>query len=91
LASCRRARPPIEKVGFLKELGADRLVLRDLPLAGLEHFARRMISRKPAALTRIKDPHPTIEVACFLRLTLLRADRRKPDASRSPDRGTRYS
>jgi TnpA family transposase len=62
----------IGKVDFLKELGADRLVLPDLPLAGLEHFARRMMSRKPAALTRIKDPHRTIEVACFLRLTLLR-------------------
>jgi TnpA family transposase len=62
----------IEKVGFLKELGADRLILPDLPLAGLEHFARRMTSRKPAALTRIKDPHRTIEVACFLRLTMLR-------------------
>jgi hypothetical protein len=31
----------IEKVGFLKELGADQLVLSDLPLAGLQHFARR--------------------------------------------------
>ena len=31
----------IEKVGFLRELGADRMVLPDLPLAGLEHFARR--------------------------------------------------
>ena len=62
----------LEKVGFLKELGADRLVLPDLPLAGLEHFARRMMSRKPAALALIKDPHRTIEVACFLRLTLLR-------------------
>ena len=62
----------IEKVGFLKELGADRLVLPDLPLTGLEHFARRMMARKPAALLRIKDPHRTIEVACFLRLTLLR-------------------
>src|SRR5204863_2846178 len=30
----------LEKVGFLKELGADRLALPDLPLAGLEHFAR---------------------------------------------------
>ena len=58
----------IEKVDFLKELGADRLILPDLPLAGLEHFARRMTSRKPAALARIKDPHRTIEVACFLRL-----------------------
>jgi hypothetical protein len=58
-------------LGFLKELGADRLVLSDLPLAGLKHFARRMTSRKAAALARIKDPHRTIEVACFLRLRLL--------------------
>ena len=62
----------MEKVEFLKELGSDRLILPDLPLAGLEYFARRMMSRKPAALARIKDPHRTIEVACFLRLTLLR-------------------
>ena len=54
----------IEKVGFLKQLGADRLGLRDLPLAGLTHFARRMMSRKAAALARIKDPHRTIEIAC---------------------------
>jgi TnpA family transposase len=62
----------MEKVSFLKELGADRLALPELPLAGLEYFARRMMSRKPAALARIKDPHRTIEVACFLRLMLLR-------------------
>ncbi len=62
----------IEKLDFLKELGADRLILPDLPLAGLEHFSRRMRSRKPAALARIKDPHRTIEVGCFLRLTMLR-------------------
>jgi hypothetical protein len=62
----------MEKVSFLKELGGNRLALPELPLAGLEYFARRMMSRKPAALTRIKDPHRTIEVACFLRLTLLR-------------------
>jgi hypothetical protein len=62
----------IEKVDFLKELGADRLILPDLPLAGLEHFSRRMTSRKPAALARIKDPHRTIEIACFLRLAMLR-------------------
>ena len=68
----------IEKIGFLKDLGADRIVLPDLPLAGLEHFARRLISRKPSSLARIKDPHRTIEVACFLRLTLLRLTRRSP-------------
>ncbi len=34
--------------------------------------ARRITSRKPAALSRIKDPHRTVEIACFLRLTMLR-------------------
>jgi TnpA family transposase len=62
----------LEKVRFLKELGADRLVLPNLPLTGLEHFARRMATRKPTALGRLKDPHRTIELACFLRVTLLR-------------------
>jgi TnpA family transposase len=62
----------IEKIGFLKELGGDRLVLPDLPLTGLEHFAKRMMARKPVALARIRDPYRTIEVACFLRLMLLR-------------------
>lgn len=61
----------IDKVGFLKELGADRLVLSDLPLAGLQHFARRMAARKTATLARLRDPHRTIEIACFLRLRLL--------------------
>jgi hypothetical protein len=61
----------IEKIGFLKELGAGKLALSDLPLAGLKHFARRMTSRKAAALARIKDPHRTIEIACFLRLRLV--------------------
>ena len=62
----------IDKVSFLKELGAALLVLPDLPVAGLQHFSRRMMARKPAALTRIKDPHRTTEIACFLRLTMLR-------------------
>jgi hypothetical protein len=30
-----------------------------------------MMSRKAAALAHIKDPHRTIEIACFLRLQLL--------------------
>jgi hypothetical protein len=61
-----------EKIAFLKQLGADRLTLPDLPLAGLEHFARRMMTRKPAALRRLKEPCRTIELTCFLRRTLLR-------------------
>ncbi len=66
-----RLEAQIEKISFLKDLGAGKLALSDLPLAGLKHFARRMTSRKAAALARIKDPHRTIEIACFLRLRLL--------------------
>jgi hypothetical protein len=33
---------------LLKELGAAGLTLPDLPLAGLEHFARPMMTGKPA-------------------------------------------
>jgi hypothetical protein len=59
-------------------------VIRDLPLAGLTHFARRMMSRKAAALARIKDPHRTIEIACFLRLWLLQLSGSLASALSSP-------
>ena len=61
----------IAKVSFLKTLGADRLKL-DLSLAGLRHHARPMLYRKPAALPLMRAPRRTLELACFLRLQLLR-------------------
>jgi TnpA family transposase len=70
--SAKSLEEQIEKIRFLKELGVDRLTLPHLPLTGLEHFARRMATRKPTALGRLKDPYRTIEIACFLRITLLR-------------------
>ena len=76
----------IAKVLFLKELGGDKLALPGLPLAGLAHFARRMTSRKAAALARIKDPHRTIEIACFLRLRLLQLSDASLNLCRSPNR-----
>ena len=62
----------LARVNFLRELGADRLKIDDLPLAGLEHFHRRVTSRKPAALPAIREPRRTLELAGFLRLQLLR-------------------
>jgi hypothetical protein len=62
----------LAKVNFLRELGADRLKIKDLPLAGREHFHRRVTSRKPAALPTIREPRRTLELACFLRLQLMR-------------------
>lgn len=70
--SAKSLEEQIAKVGFLKELGADRILVPTLPIAGLEHFARRLKTRKPATLGRLKDPYRTIEIACFLRLSLLR-------------------
>jgi hypothetical protein len=58
-------------VTFLKTFGADRLTF-DLPLAGLRHYARPMLYRKPAALAHMCAPRRTLELACFLRLQLLR-------------------
>ena len=62
----------LAKMNFLRELGADRLTIEDLPLAGLEHFHRRVTSRKPATLLTIREPRRTLELACFLRLQLMR-------------------
>jgi hypothetical protein len=61
----------IAKVSFLKALGADQLTL-DLSLAGLRHYARPMLYRKPAAVPHMRAPRRTLELACFLRLQLQR-------------------
>jgi TnpA family transposase len=61
----------IAKIDFLKKLGADRL---DLGLAAgmLKAQARSMLYRKPATLRRMHGERKTLEIACFLRLQLLR-------------------
>jgi hypothetical protein len=76
----------LAKVSFLGELGADRLAIEDLPLAGLEHFHRRVVSRKPATLLAIREPRRTLELACFLRLRLMQLTGYSPGPGRSPDR-----
>lgn len=70
--SARGLEEQIAKVQLLKELGAAGLTLPDLPLTGLEHFARPMMTRKPAALARLTERRRTLEIACFLRRQLLR-------------------
>ena len=61
----------IEKIEFLKALGADQLTM-NLSLAGLQHYARHFSYRKPAALPRMSETRFTLEAGCFLRLQLLR-------------------
>jgi TnpA family transposase len=70
--SARNLEDQVAKVRCLDELGARRLVLTELPLAGLEHFAAATASRKPASLSRLAEPRRTLEIACFLRLQLVR-------------------
>lgn len=70
--SARALDDQLAKVQSLRTMGADRLGLDVLPLAGLEHFARRVTVRRPRALATIKEPRRTLELACFLRLQLLR-------------------
>ena len=61
----------IAKIAFLKKLGAKKL---DLGLAAgmLKAQARSMLYRKPATLKRMRGERKTLEIACFLRLQLLR-------------------
>jgi TnpA family transposase len=61
----------VAKIAFLKSLGADRLKL-DVSPAALEHYARPMLYRKPAAILRVRASRRTLEIGCFLRLQLLR-------------------
>ena len=61
----------IAKIEFLKKLGAERLDL-GLPTGMLKAQARSMLYRKPATLRRMRGERKMLEIACFLRLQLLR-------------------
>jgi TnpA family transposase len=61
----------IAKIDFLKELGADQIDLR-ISTGLLKALARTMLYCKPAALRRRGGDRMTLELACFLRLQLLR-------------------
>jgi hypothetical protein len=45
--------------------------LAELPEAIVRRYARRLASRAPAVAARIAEPTRTIEVACFLRYSLM--------------------
>ena len=70
--SARALEEQLKKVEFLRGLGAHRVSVADLPVAGLEFHGQRTMTRKIGALGLIKELRRTIELACFLRLTLLR-------------------
>jgi hypothetical protein len=61
----------IAKIAFLKQLGADKLDL-GISTLFLRSIARAMLYRKPATLRRMRSERKKLEIACFLRLQLLR-------------------
>jgi TnpA family transposase len=61
----------VDRVDFLKELGAEALDM-GISIAAIQHFARPLQYRKPSSLHRVRPETLEIEIACFLRLQLLR-------------------
>jgi len=58
-------------VAFLKALHVDAHALEDLRLERQRDYARHMRRRRPARFRALKDPRRTLEMVCFLRITLL--------------------
>jgi TnpA family transposase len=69
--STRQIGGVLERIEVLTTLGVSAH-LTTVPDAVLSRYARRLASRAPAVAARIAEPARTIEVACFLRYTLLR-------------------
>ncbi|MDM0050627.1 Tn3 family transposase [Variovorax sp. J22R115] len=61
----------LEKVRFLKALGADTWDLSGVTLAKQQAYARQVQSRRPAKTREINPSRQMIELVCFLRITLL--------------------
>ncbi|MBS0454250.1 MAG: Tn3 family transposase [Proteobacteria bacterium] len=61
----------LEKVRFLKSLGAHEWDLADVALAKQQAYARQVQMRRPIKTREIKATRQTIELVCFLRATLL--------------------
>jgi hypothetical protein len=70
--STRQIAEVLERIAFLTELGIDQH-LGGLNDVLVRRYARRMATRPPSISARIKEPARTVEMACFLRYSLLTA------------------
>lgn len=61
----------LDKIHFLKALHVDAYPLAALRLERQRAYARRMHRRRPARFRALKDPGRTLEMVCFLHITLL--------------------
>ncbi|MDZ5454945.1 Tn3 family transposase [Azohydromonas lata] len=61
----------MEKIRYLKSLGAHTWDLTDVVLAKQRAYARQIQARRPVKSREIRQPIQLVEVVCFLRVTLL--------------------
>ena len=67
----RGLKEQLEKVAFLNALHVDAYALDDLRLERQRDYAHQLRRRRPARFRALKDPRRTLEMVCFLRITLL--------------------
>ncbi len=60
----------LAKVRFLKELGAHEWAVDSVPFEKQRAYAQRIQARRPAKVRELKASTRTIELICFLRVTL---------------------
>ena len=59
------------RLDALRNLGADRIVLTALPIAGMRHYASGMATQKAPSLALLREPRRTVEIGCWLRMQFL--------------------
>ena len=66
-------REQLEKVRYLQSLRVETYALDDLRLERQRGYARQLRRRRPARFQALTEQRRTLEMVCFLRLTLLQA------------------
>lgn len=60
-----------DKVAYLKELGVDTWTLETIPNSRLRAYGQAVTHRPPTDTKRLKHETQSVEIICFLRMTLL--------------------
>jgi len=60
-----------KRIAVLHALGAERLILPEVPIERIRQHAIRISRRKASTLPRLNEPRRTVEIGCWLRLHLL--------------------
>ena len=68
--STRQITEVLERIAYLTELGIDRS-LGEINNVLVRRYARRLAARSPSVNARIKEPARPVELACFLRYSML--------------------